>query len=122
MTHIALGALAGGLAAFLWFFVLYGVWLIVPIESPPAPVEFITKWFPLTVALPSLLIAGVVAALVAREAWVFASVLCGSLIVLLLGWFTQATGVVWVLLALVVVGVGLTLLGGYLTRLVAKHA
>ena len=122
MARTALGAVAGGVAAFLWFFVLYGVWFFVPVDSPPAAVEFITMWFPLTIVLPSLILAGIAAALVARHTWAIASAICGLLTVVLFGWFVQASGAVWVLLTQVVIGLGVVLLGGYLTRLFAKHA
>jgi hypothetical protein len=122
MGRTALGVVAGGTTAFLWFFLLYGVWFFIPVESPPPSVDFITKWFPLTVALPALLLAGVAAALVAREFWAMASVLSGAVVVGFVGWFTQASGAIWVLLALTVVGIGLASLGAYVTRLVGKHA
>jgi hypothetical protein len=122
MGRTVLGAAAGVTAAFLWFFVLYGVWFFVPVESPPAPVEFITKWFPLTIVLPSLVLAGVGATLVARSNWAIASAVCGLVTVLLFLWFVQATGMAWVLLVQIAIGVGLALLSGYVTRLFARHA
>jgi hypothetical protein len=122
MARMALGVVAGGATAFLWFFLLYYVWFFIPLESPPQFVDGITKWFPLTVALPALLLAGIAAALVAREFWALASILSGALIVGFAGWFTQATGAIWVLLALTVVGVGLASLSAYVTHLVGKHA
>ena len=122
MGRTALGVMAGGTTAFLWFFLLYGIWFFIPVESPPSFVDVITKWFPLTVALPALLLAGVAVALVAREFWALASVLSGALIVGFVGWFTQAAGAIWVLLGLTVVGVSFASLSAYLTRLVGKHA
>jgi hypothetical protein len=86
MARTALGVVAGGATAFLWFFLLYYVWFFIPVESPPQFVDGITKWFPLTVALPALLLAGIAAALVAREFWALASILSGALIVGFVGW------------------------------------
>lgn len=122
MARTALGVVAGGVTAFFWFFLLYYVWFFIPVESPPPFVDAITKWFPVTVTLPALLLAGVAAALVAREFWAVASVLSGGLIVGFVGWFTQASGATWVLLGLTGVGVGLVSLSAYVTRLVGKHA